>query len=66
LMGCSPDPPTACPDGPVYGPVYGPVARGRAGPSPPVFPLLVGSDPPSEVPTGSETPPALAVGSLNH
>jgi hypothetical protein len=55
-MGCSPHHPAAWQDGQV--------ARGRAGPSRQVVPVLVGSDTPDEFPAGSENPPALAVGSV--
>ena len=54
-MGCSPDHPA----------VAGQVARGWAGPSRQVVPVLVGSDTSDEFPAGSENPTALAVGSVN-
>jgi hypothetical protein len=55
FMGCSPDHPAAAQ-----------AARGRAGPSRKVFPVLVGSDTPYEFPAGSENPRALAVGSVKY
>jgi hypothetical protein len=55
-MGCSPDHPA----------VAGQVARGWAGPSRQVVPVLVGSDTSDEFPAGSENPPALGVGSVKH